>query len=175
MDASAKGVTLLSRKCSQVAHHFAHAHKTGCSGETVAHLLGKQIFSSWFSRGHFNRTTASSSLELSKLEQGTRQRFPRPCSDNSDGDQPGPLDLNLLNSAGRLIAMMEVVVTHAPEEGVFRFAADHRVPVFEFHISTAECKWQLRAGDPLRGRCRNRCLQSICPDAVHLSPSATWR
>lgn len=47
-------------------------------------------------------------------------------------------DLAILNEAGKVLSLVEVVVSHAPERNVHRYAIEHGLLIVEFHLPPPE-------------------------------------
>ncbi len=158
------GARLVARKGSKVAHHFGHFQDTGCNPETVAHALGKRLL-------------------MERLSQALAEARPIPirwpcglCQDTHEGDvgrraatvqaemalgECRP-DISLIGRTGRPVALLEVVVSHPPDDNVRNFCAQRSIPLFEFHISSGDILRALQNRDELEATSSDYCLRPKC-------------
>lgn len=131
---------LVAKKGDRNAHHFAHDGQHTCNGETILHLLAKQILK-----------------QRIETAIATQQALPlRWACTRCQGEHKGNLvkraravrieaalhgkvpDLTLLDPAGGACGVIEVVVTHSLEASARAAYITRRIPIVEFHIQSVD-------------------------------------
>ena len=155
---------LVARKGSLKIHHFAHAAESDCQPETLLHILGKQLL-------------------VEKVEAAIRAGEPlwvtwncEKCDDHHEMDLTKGIskvsvehalgtmrpDVVLLNSEFEPAVILEIVVTHPPEEQVIAHCAAHSAPVFEFKLKKMGDLEALRNSPKLTATTSSFCPRPKC-------------
>lgn len=159
------GCAMVARKGKQVAHHFAHHKPTECEGESVLHILGKELL---------QRRIQAAFDAGQPLPLAWRCNI---CHDDHGGDLlarassvavEAPIgdckpDLLLRRADGKPQAFLEIVTTHAPNATTFEEARKHRVSVFEFPVQDVAALAAFIEAPQLNASSKNRCLLPKCP------------
>ncbi len=159
------GESLVAKRPTKgIADHFAHEADADCKPESALHILGKELLAERIREA---------------LSTGGELALTWPCS-RCDGSHSGNLlkraasvqvehdlgdrkpDLCLLDTKGEPCAVVEIVVSHEPDEGAREFYRRRKLPVVEFHLKGAEPLSVLQSG-PLR------------PDSVSFCPVPAWQ
>lgn len=172
---------LIAKKGLKRVHHFSH--QGDCNPETLAHAIGKSLLRDRLSKAletgapvelSWSCHTCGSSHYGNVLERASRVE---------EEYNLGPCrpDLVLLGRLDRPTSLLEIVVTHGPEDYVKLFAKDRNIPIFEFPIETGEDLRALRNASPIPVRC-DRCLRPKCPGCtqpmyekfLEITPTLCW-
>ncbi len=131
---------LVARKGSKTRHHFAHYQQTDCSPETLLHHLGKRLLRRRIARAISNGETLPMMWSCSYCGDEHEGNLIKLAVDARLETSLGPCrpDITLFNSEGLPVALVEIVVSHRPDESVREFSRKARLPVVEFHINAAE-------------------------------------
>lgn len=159
------GKPLVARKGAIKVHHFAHDGDHPCNGETILHLLAKQLL----------RERIESAL-LAGLPIPIRWKCRR-CENEHRGDllkrakavqletglEGKVPDLTLIGSSEDACAVIEVVVTHSPEPEARKTYAARKIPIVEVHIDSMADLIALRDATELE------------PHSVSFCPVPDWQ
>ncbi len=176
---------VLARKGSVVRHHFAHYGGGECSPETVLHQVGKRLLKARISR-HLERGRP---LQLRwkcrfcpETHEGDLLKLARRVDVEKvlDGCRP---DLVLSDGGGNPLAVLEIVVTHSPEENVREYCRKHDVAMVCFRVRNGRDLLALDVENPLRpsrvGLCLNPqceiCGKALSPATMHVVAIPCWR
>lgn len=155
---------LIARKGDRKQHHFGHKSDTNCCLETVLHQSAKIIL--------FERISEAISLGEPLLMKWKCLL----CNDEHEGNllkrstsvkteismgvcRP---DITLFDSNNILATLIEIVVTHAPEENVLGYAREYHIPVVQFQIETAEQIEELKTAKLLSPSYVDVCTRRKC-------------
>lgn len=159
-------VPLVARKGQRLSHHFAHAGGQACNPETALHVLGKRLLFNRLEKGlqdglpvlmewECDECHTLHSGNIIKIAAGVAlERSWGPC-------RP---DITVLRQEGLPAALVEIVVSHEPEENVFRFAESVGCPVVEFHLKDEGDLERITNGSPLRATKVNICTKPKCKE-----------
>lgn len=155
---------LIARKGAQKRHHFAHQADVQCNPETVLHKLGKILLQSQIETALKARRDVPVTWKCSRcadehkgnlLRKASAVRLEFPLT----GCRP---DLTLFDENDNPIAIIEIVVQHAPEEHVREFCKTHSIGVLEYHIRTDNDLDALRSLDEFCATVGSVCLRKKC-------------
>jgi len=179
------GQRLVARKGAKMKAHFAHHAGANCQPETAMHKLGKLLLHRRLSQA----ITAGEAVPISWScaschDQHNRNLVKHAASVHLEADL-GLLrpDVLLLNAEGALAAIVEIIVTHKPDQHVLDFAATNGVPVVEFHLGTAEDLERLDQEEMLEPTRVHLCTRPKCPTCrgpmsmrtLHVVEGDCWR
>ena len=174
----------MARKGSLKVHHFAHAAESNCQPETVMHLLGKQLLAervetairegvplwlSWACAECRDRHEIDLTLNIAQVAVELALGALRP-------------DVALLNSQHEPAVILEVVVTHPPDEHVLAYCAERKIPVFEFKLKKMGDLEALRDSLKItatsstfcpRPKCE-KCGHALQPRKLFVVPGTCW-
>lgn len=147
------------RPTSGRADHFAHHAAAHCNAETALHLLAKEILGQRIRTVLANRadlpiTWPCPHCETDHAGNLLKRALRLEIEHDLGGRTP---DLSLFDANGMPCAVIEIVVTHAPEPDARRFYQENRIPVVEFHLFDGQALDAL-ANAPLRAT-----FVSFCP------------
>jgi hypothetical protein len=179
------GAALIARKGHIKRHHFAHATPTACLGETVLHEVGKRLLHARITR-HLRRGRP--------LPVGWRCAV---CRDWHDGDllrrarhvfmeerlsdcRP---DLLLLDADRRPVAVLEIIVSHAPDAATLATCRQSGVALVTFRLRTSRDLARLDRAPELHPASVDLCLRPRCTHChhrlrardLHIAEGACWR
>jgi hypothetical protein len=161
--------SLVARRGSLKVHHFAHATESNCEPETVMHLLGKQLLAE-------------------KVEAAIREGLPlflswhcEDCDDSHEIDLTqniaqvsvehdlGTLrpDVVLLTHHNEPAMILELVVTHSPDERVLAYCTERKIPFFEFRLKKMGDLDALRGSQKLEATWTAFCPRPKCEKCGH--------
>lgn len=155
---------LVARKGAKTKHHFAHRSGSTCNTETVLHELGKRLL-------HARLALAIAAQAPVHIAWSCEA-----CGDTHEGDllkrasearleqSLGTIrpDITLYDSAGLPVALVEIVVSHEPENGARAYAAEKGLPIVEFRLESAEDLDILHRAGSLTPTRVDRCLRPKC-------------
>ncbi len=176
---------VLARKGKVMRHHFAHHSQGECSPETVLHQVGKRLLHARIAR-HIRRRRP---LQLrwrcrfcSETHEGNLLRLARKVEMEKalDGCRP---DLVLSDELGNPLAILEIVVTHSPDENVLEYCRESGAVLVCLRVQDGRDLLALEVETPLRpshvGLCLNPqcaiCAQALSPSTLHVLDIACWR
>ena len=154
---------LVARKGIKVVHHFAHYSGSNCKPETVLHFIAKLLL--------YRKIQKAISENAAIHMQWECQR----CGRNHDGNllkkatrvelelnlsacRP---DLALLDKTGKVIAFIEIIVTHSPGENVLAYCRANRVAIIEFDVKNG-ADLEGMATEGFRPNRVNQCDCKVC-------------
>lgn len=176
---------LVARKGKKLRHHFAHDPGANCSEETVLHHLGKLIVHRRIVRA---------------IEAGTPLQVTWPCEDCGDRHEGNLVklahgasmelslgvcrpDATILRRDGTPVAMVEIVVSHRPDQNVLAYAAEKGVKLVEFHLRSADDLEVLDKAAELPATKVDLCMRPKCPTCgrplrrktLHVVDAPCWK
>jgi hypothetical protein len=156
---------LVAKKGGRITHHFAHYVQGECRPETVAHFLAKQFIAQRILSALANNQEVPIRWNCSK------------CSDTHEGNlvkKVGSIalehnlgvfrpDVALLDNTGRVIGVIEIVVTHKPGGNMLKYCLDHDIVMIQKTICSASELVALR-NSPIFEAEVALCTRKICRD-----------
>lgn len=121
--------------------HFAHNEVTpNCTPEGVLHLSFKKYLVELIERRRADKNGLSLSWTCESCGfQNTGNLLEKVCSVEEeyalDGCRP---DIALLDDQQRVVAVIEIVVTHSPDEYALRYYRDRHIVLIEINVSSEE-------------------------------------
>lgn len=160
---------LIARKGNLKVHHFAHSTDHNCQSETVVHILGKQIIAEKIQSALSRNSSLSASWNCKECydvhEYDLTKEANRVAIENNLGIlQP---DIALFGRSNEPVAVIEVVVTHPPEENVYNYCIQHDIPLFEIMLKKMGDLEALRDNANLCITKVNLCLRPKCKECGH--------
>jgi hypothetical protein len=130
---------LVARKGAIKIHHFAHEGDHSCNGETILHLLAKAILRQRIEAaiasgapvpmkwacgrcGYDHSGNLVKRARRVRLEQRVATKIP---------------DLQLLDAQEAVCGVVEVIVTHAPDQSAREVYATREIPIVEIRVESA--------------------------------------
>ena len=159
------GAALVARKGALKVHHFAHDGDHSCNEETILHLLAKQLLRDRLEAGlasggilpiRWNCGRCQNEHHGNLLKRARTVRLEKGLA----GKVP---DLALLNQKGEACGVIEVVVSHQPEESAMLAYAARKIAVVEFWVRSVLDLIELRDAPELR------------PAKVSFCPVPAWQ
>ncbi|MEF8788025.1 MAG: competence protein CoiA family protein [Planctomycetota bacterium] len=176
---------VLARKGEQVRHHFAHHRRGECSPETVLHEVGKKLL-------------------YGRLQKHLRKDRPLPMQwdcDHCPATHEGNLvkvarqvemekelqgcrpDVTLFDAEGNPVAILEVIVSHEPDENVLDYCEKAGVTPVCFRVETGRDLLAFEVESPLRPDRVDLCLRPQCetcgsalsPATLYMLDITCWR
>lgn len=160
---------LVARKGEIKTHHFAHRSHSTCEGESALHELGKRLI-------------------VEKIENALKRGAPLPMRwrcDTCELEHTGDLikeatcvgmertldgcrpDIVLSREDGTPVAIIEVVVTHAPDDNVIEFCGKHGIALIIHRVKSVAALAAIRRLDEYIPDNVNRCRCPKCPRCGH--------
>lgn len=157
---------LVANKGDKKIHYFSHHSNTNCNGESLLHILGKELFArrvenaieaggiitiEWDctecnSRHEGNLVKAAKRVGLEVVLQGCRP------------------DIVLFDASGKIVALVEIVVKHFPEDAVFKYCDDNKVALLIIDIESIEDVVELETTAKFGLSECSVCLAPKCPE-----------
>lgn len=176
---------LVARKGPKTAHHFAHGSGSSCNPETLLHELGKRLL-------HSRLSSAIAAHEAVKITWQCES-----CHDSHEGNlikrasgaelemSLGPCrpDITLVDPEGSPVALVEIVVSHFPEDNVRTYAAEKHLQVVEFHLKSVSDLERLRCAGVFTPDRVDLCTRPKCPlcgeplsrKRLHVVGASCWK
>lgn len=165
---------VVARKGEVVQHHFAHYPGSECTPETVLHQVGKRLL---FQRiaAHLEKgrplpirwkcTFCGEEHAGNLLKVARRVEMERTL----EGCRP---DLVLFDVEDGPVAIVEVVVTHSPDENVVNYCEQQGVRLVQFRLHRGRDLLALQHEKPLRPQYVDLCFKPQCEACGHLLAAA---
>jgi len=169
---------LIARKGKKVRHHFAHYLSTNCQPETVVHRIAKRLLAERIEAALAERQDLQIQWKCAHCDDVHSGNLLKRVHSiyverNFDSCRP---DITLCGSSDKPIALIEVVVTHPPDENVMDFCRNFSIELLEYHIKTeADLELTLKSA-PLsftrgtycpRMRC-SKCKARLSSNRLHI-------
>ena len=176
---------VIARKGRVMTHHFAHHGRRECSPETVLHQVGKRLLHERISR-HLKRkqplTLQWECLYCSETHEGNLTKLAHKAELEKNLDTCRP-DIVLSDKNGKPLAVLEVVVTHQPDENVFEYCEREGAALVCFRIQNTRDLLALGFESPLRPDRVELCMKPQCevckqvlsPATMHVIDITCWR
>lgn len=156
---------VVARKGPKKTHHFAHLAETNCQPETVAHVTAKRLLAERITKALWQNAHLPIVWQCQKcpgIHQGNllrkASRVEIECA--LPGCRP---DITLFGPGGKVVAIVEIIVTHEPEQQVHDYCAANGVTLAEYEVKTAVDLENLNA-DVLSLARVDLCLRPSCPN-----------
>jgi len=176
---------VLARKGEEVRHHFAHHRRGHCSPETVLHQVGKKLLRRRC-RKHLRKGL---SLPIQwdcphcpDTHDGNLLKVARrvEMEKKLEGCRP---DVTLFDGNGAPVAILEVVVSHDPDENVLEYCDANDVTLVCFRVDTGRDLLAFEVESPLRPDHVDLCLRPQCdrcgnalsPATLYMLDISCWR
>ena len=156
---------LIARKGSKTRHHFAHHADVQCNPETVLHKIAKMLLSSQLESALIEKKEIPLTWTCSWCQEehtGNLLRKARSVlvEHALQGCRP---DLTLFDEHDTPVVIIEIVVSHHPEEHVREFCRRNGIGLLEYHINTDDDVESLRALTNFRATIGSVCVRKKCP------------
>lgn len=157
---------VIARKGAKRRHHFAHQPGAVCNAETVLHYIAKNLIYQKLTQALKN----GSELPISwKCKFCSDRHCLNLLKDVSHIDPEKDLgecqpDLTLFNSGEMPTAIIEIVVSHPPEENVITFGNRKNIPVIIFEFHSAEDLESLELSEVFHPKQVLYCTRTRCPE-----------
>lgn len=163
------GARLVARKGTKTAHHFAHYHQTDCSPETLLHHLAKRLLMQRVLDALSRQEPLPVEWSCPYCHDTHTRNLVKMATRVEVEMNLGPCrpDLTLLDRSGSPVAILEVVVSHQPDDNVRAFASSADVPVVQFNIDSAEDLEPIASSSPLVAATVDRCTRPKCARCGH--------
>ncbi len=155
---------LVARKGAKTTHHFAHYAGSYCNAETALHVIGKRLLFDRISRAISGKYAILMAWDCGDCRERHAINMVEYVEDVAMEKHLGSLrpDLTLVASGGRIHSIVEVVVTHTPDENVSTYVEANGVPLIEFRVKTADDLENMVKSDALEPTKTNLCLRPRC-------------
>ena len=169
---------LIARKGPKVRPHFAHYHSTNCKPETVVHRIAKLLLSKRISAAlaaHNDLQIQWKCAHCGELHWGNLLKRARSIHIERQLGSCRP-DITLCEPSGKPIALIEVVVTHPPDDNVHALCRNRSIELLECHIKREEDLEHIGNSTPLlmtrgsycpRMRC-SKCQARLTSNRLHV-------
>lgn len=159
------GRPLVAKKGNIKVHHFAHDGDHPCNGETILHLLAKQLLKERIESALSAGRPVPIRWKCDRCENEHRGNLLKRAKavlleTAFEGKVP---DLTLIGDDNDACAVIEVIVTHSPEPDAQKIYAAHKIPVVEFHVESVADLIALRDAPELE------------PQSVSFCPVPDWQ
>jgi len=159
------GKPLVAKKDAIKVHHFAHDGDYPCNGETILHLLAKQLLKERIEVALSAGLPIPIRWKCQRCENEHRGNLLKRAKAVQlekalEGKVP---DITLIGSSDNACAVIEVVVTHSPEPDARRTYAAHKIPVVEVRVDSVADLIALRDATELK------------PHTVSFCPVPDWQ
>ena len=139
------GGTLIARKGEKTRHHFAHhTLNRNCDGESLLHRLGKRILAGRVESAIINGKPLPITWECERCYRKHEDdlvlgagsvKIERPLDIENGRIVP---DITVVNLSGKPQTLLEVIVTHEPEQPVYEYAKANNVAVVEIRLKSED-------------------------------------
>lgn len=155
---------LLAKKGNKVVHHFAHYEKVSCNPETVLHFIAKHFLYQKI-QSHLARSLPLNVSWVCKFckkkhEANLLRRATKACLEHDLGDcRP---DIALLAEGDKPVAVIEIVVTHKPEESAVAFYQKNKIALVECDVLQGTDLELFQSSEVLNASRVDRCTSPRC-------------
>ena len=176
---------LVARKGALKVHHFAHSTETNCQPETVAHLLGKQLLAEKIAVAIQSKIPVPVTWKCGECHDSHEMNLVQDVAQVRLEHSLGSLrpDIVLFGADDKVRAVVEIVVSHAPEENVLGYCTTNKIPVFEYRIKKIGDLEAMRMAERLdpskatfctRPKCE-KCGKPLFPRMLFVVPGKCWK
>lgn len=169
----------------KMRHHFAHRPDVSCNPETALHRTAKILLCEEIEHAIAEQREVTVSWECSRCGSGHRGNLLKKarsvCLEHSFTTcRP---DLTLFDEHARPVAIIGVVVSHAPEDHVRDFCTQEKIGMLEYHITDDSSLDTLRPLTKLDAKVGSVCTRSKCPKCkaplfdveIHVVDGECWK
>lgn len=130
---------VVARKGTKIRHHFAHYPGANCSAETALHYIARQLISDKLHaalsgrkglRVHWKCLVCANHHSLNLLHNVANITTEKALEDCRP-------DIALLDRNRQPTALIEIVVSHRPDQAVLALSARRQIPLLIFRLNTA--------------------------------------
>ena len=167
------GTRLVARRGRKIRPHFAHHASVGvCDGESLLHRLGKRILAQRMERAIATQRSVNVRWGCERCYRDHETNLVRDATgvvvehtiSTADGSRIRP-DVTVYGPSGEPQTLVEVVVTHEPDQAVYDYARANGVAVAEFRVDTVADLEGLEHAQPLRAKKATLgCLTPSCSE-----------
>ena len=127
----------MARKGEQKAHYFAHYCKAECNGESLLHYISKNLLTNRIANAIRNKTPIPIQWSCDICQQLHKGNLVKIASNVSNEEKVGPCRpyIILRDDQNQIIAFIEIVVSHSPENYVFRYSYKNNIKIIVLKIS----------------------------------------
>jgi|MTBAKSStandDraft_1061840.scaffolds.fasta_scaffold30671_1 hypothetical protein len=155
---------LVARKGTKKRHYFAHHSGSTCNKESLLHYLGKKLLFDRIDYLLFHGEKLDLHWECDQCEdEHDGDLIKKACSvklEASFGEcRP---DITLFDLYNKPIVFIEIIVTHEPEDQVYKFVKDNKIAIVEFLVDDMEDVESLATDKVLKPMANNICLRPKC-------------
>ena len=176
---------LIARKGLKTRHHFAHHPDVQCNPETVLHKIAKMLVLSQLQTALIEKKELPVTWTCSWCQEehtGNLLRKARSVRVEHALSECRP-DVTLFDEHDSPVAVIEIVVSHQPEEHVRQFCRRNGIGLLEYHIKTDEDVEGLRTISYFRATIGSVCVRKKCPLCkapvrsvmLHVVDDACWK
>ena len=155
---------LLAKKGTKVSHHFAHYEKADCQPETVLHFIAKNFLFQKIKK-HLKSGLPLNVSWLCKFcerkhEANLLRRTKKAYLEYKLGDcKP---DIALLTENDVPVAVVEIVVTHKPEDSAVAYYHQNKIAVVECDIVQGSDLELIQSNEILNASRVDQCTNPRC-------------
>lgn len=156
---------LIARKGKLKIHHFAHRSDANCNAETALHRTAKILLYEEIKSALRNNQGIAVTWDCSVCEshhEGNLLKKARSVHMEHSLGKCRP-DITLFDENSKPVAIIEVVVSHEPEEHVRKFCADHKIALLELHLAELSSLDALRPLSTFNATRGSVCTREKCP------------
>ena len=156
--------SLLAKKGTKVTHHFAHYKKADCQPETVLHFIAKNFLFQKIKK-HLESDLPLNVSWLCKIcerkhEANLLRRAKKAYLEYKLGDcKP---DIALLTENDVPVAVVEIVVTHKPEDSAVTYYQQNKIAVVECDIGQGSDLELIQSNEILNASRVDQCTNPRC-------------
>lgn len=156
---------LIARKGMKMRHHFAHRPEATCNPETALHRTAKLLLCEGIEHALAEQREVKVSWECSRCgsgHSGNLLKKARSVRVEHSFATCRP-DLTLFDENARPVAIVEVVVSHAPEDHVRDFCKQEKIGLLEYHLTDDSSLDALRPLTKFHAKVGSVCTRKKCP------------
>ena len=152
-----------------MSHHFAHFHATNCNPETVLHFTAKSLLFEKISKHihnhlplhvHWLCSFCADTHTGNLLRRATQVRLEHDLG----VCQP---DITLLDRKNVPVVVIEVIVTHKPEEATITFCRQRKITLIKYRIKDGTELETIQNAEDLHPASVDRCTRPKCQQCHH--------
>ncbi len=129
---------LLARKGKRNIHHFSHKGDSNCNPETVLHWLGKQLLFNRIKKSIDSQTELIFEWKCSHCYDAHKGNLTKKATAVLLEQSLGPIrpDIALMDSSGRPLIVIEVIVSHHPELETIDYCDKNKIYLLQVNLKS---------------------------------------
>ena len=168
--------SLIANKGKVKAHYFSHKGDQDCNGESLLHTLGKKLLSRRINHAIQNKiavpitwpcNTCNAVHEGNLVKMAERVELEVPIGNCRP-------DIVVYGKNDRILAFIEIVVTHYPESYVYDYCNDNNISLLIFRVCNIQDVMNLAEKEKLDPGKNMVCIAPRCPECKSIAKTKNY-